>query len=39
MENNANVGDALVTRLLPNRYSQAVWPFVFLDHPSPPKGR
>jgi redox-sensitive bicupin YhaK (pirin superfamily) len=38
---NANVGDLLVNRLLPNRYSQAVGPFVFLDHlyPSehPPK--
>jgi redox-sensitive bicupin YhaK (pirin superfamily) len=29
---NANVGDLLVNRLLPNRYSQAVGPFVFLDH-------
>jgi hypothetical protein len=29
---NANVGDLVVNRLLPNRYSQAVGPFVFLDH-------
>ncbi len=29
---NAEVGDLLVNRLLPNRYSQAVGPFVFLDH-------
>jgi redox-sensitive bicupin YhaK (pirin superfamily) len=28
----ANVGDLPVNRLLPNRYSQAVGPFVFLDH-------
>ncbi len=32
---NANVGDTLVNRLLPNRYSQAVGPFVFLDHVYP----
>jgi redox-sensitive bicupin YhaK (pirin superfamily) len=29
---NSKVGDLLVNRLLPNRYTQAVGPFVFLDH-------
>jgi redox-sensitive bicupin YhaK (pirin superfamily) len=29
---NSKVGELLVNRLLPNRYLQAVGPFVFLDH-------
>ncbi|WP_247233765.1 pirin family protein [Telluribacter sp. SYSU D00476] len=29
---NSRVGELLVNRLLPNRYVQAVGPFVFLDH-------
>ena len=32
---NSTVGDLLVNRLLPNRYVQAVGPFVFLDHVYP----
>ena len=45
---NSTVGELLVNRLLPNRYIQAVGPFIFLDHvypivqqpgkPRPPKG-
>lgn len=29
---NARVGDMLVNRVMPNRYIEAVGPFVFLDH-------
>lgn len=29
---NARVGDMLVNRMMPNRYIEAVGPFVFLDH-------
>jgi redox-sensitive bicupin YhaK (pirin superfamily) len=29
---NSSVGDLLVNRLLPNRYVDAVGPFIFLDH-------
>ena len=45
---NSTVGELLVNRLIPNRYIQAVGPFIFLDHlypvvqtpgkPHPPKG-
>jgi len=35
----ATVGDLLVNRLLPNRYTDAVGPFVFLDHLYPTQRR
>ncbi len=28
----ADIGDLIIYRLLPNRYADAVGPFVFLDH-------
>ncbi|MFC6996923.1 pirin family protein [Rufibacter roseus] len=31
----ADIGDLLIYRMLPNRYAQAVGPFVFLDHITP----
>lgn len=33
--NRADIGELTIYRLLPNRYSNAVGPFVFLDHLSP----
>lgn len=31
----ADIGDIVIYRMLPNRYTQAVGPFVFLDHLAP----
>src|SRR5690349_20512103 len=30
--NRADIGDYAINRILPNRYADAVGPFVFLDH-------
>ncbi len=33
----ADIGDIIIYRMLPNRYAEAVGPFVFLDHVAPMK--
>ena len=33
----ADIGEYIINRILPNRYADAVGPFVFLDHALPIK--